>query len=154
MRNEPDDLSELPPVAYQCSAPDQFVFASSTSIIDWSPSSALCSVTSEPGMYEAIGCSVHAAVVAFSRAPLASCSAPTCAHVTPRHAYVSSNAAFTSVKLGKVPASYSPNLVWLLIVCAALGLQWCTSGSTAAPNVAPSAAFFCERPVPLPIFHA
>ena len=32
-----------------------------------------------------------------------------------------------------------------LIVSAAAGLQWCTSGSTDAVKTAPSAAFFCER---------
>ena len=72
-------------------------------------------------------------------------SAPTCAHVMPRHGYALSNATLTAAKSGKVPASYSPNLRCSLIVLAATGLQWCTSGSTAAEKVAPSAAFFWLR---------
>ena len=96
-------------------------------------------------MYPTIGAGVHAAVLLASSAPSLSTSPPTCAHVMPRHAYVSSNAALTAGHEGYAPESYWPNLRLMLIAAAASGLQWCTSGSTAAEKVAPSAAFFWLR---------
>ena len=75
--------------------------------------------------------------------------------VMPRHAYTSSNAALTLGKSGSMPEVKSlvsaslpalkvaaPNLRLALTTAADAVLQWCTSGSTAAANVAPSAAFF------------
>lgn len=40
------------------------------------------------------------------------------------------------------PVGKRPNLRLSLTTAADAVLQWCTSGSTAAENVAPSAAFF------------
>ena len=40
----------------------------------------------------------------------------------------------------------APNLRLALTTAADAVLQWCTSGSTAAENVAPSAAFFADAP--------
>ena len=89
----------------------------------------------------------------FSSVPSLLFSPPTWAHVMPRHGYTLSNASFTPTKSGYVPASYRPNFSWLLIVCAADGLHHDTSGSTAAEKVAPSAAFFCDRPSLYPILY-
>ena len=90
---------------------------------------------------------MHAAVDASSRLPSLLTSAPTCAHVMPRHGYVSSIADLTVANVGYVPASYRPNFMLSLTVVADAGLQYDTIGSTDAAKTAPSAAFFCERSV-------
>ena len=114
VRYDPFD-SELPPTAYHCVAPLKSREDSALSIAAWSRSMLLCWNTSDPGMYPAIGTvCVHADVLG---------SAPTCAHVMPRHGYVSSNAPFTNENVGYVPASYSPNFWFALIVAADAGLQ-------------------------------
>ena len=81
---------------------------------------------------------------AKSGCPSPGTSAPTCWHVMPRHAYVSSNASFTSVNTGCAPG-YTPTFMLLSMVRADLGLQYATSGSTDALNTEPSAAFFTLR---------
>ena len=81
---------------------------------------------------------------AKSGCPSPGTSAPTCWHVMPRHAYVSSNASFTSVNTGFAPG-HTPNFMLLSMVKADLGLQYATSGSTDALNTEPSAAFFTLR---------
>ena len=65
VRKEPFD-TELPPSAYADVAAAQSYSLSAVSIAAWSRSILLCSVTSEPGMYPAIGACAHAAVLASS----------------------------------------------------------------------------------------
>ena len=135
--------------AYQCSAPVQLDEPSAVSIAAWSRSILSCSSTFEPVMYQVIICvltePVHDSVVpALSGCPSLDTSAPTCWHVMPRHAYVSSNASLTSVNAGFWPG-YTPNFMLLSMVNADFGLQYATSGSTDALNTEPSAAFFTER---------
>ena len=50
------------------------------------------------------------------------------------------------------PSGYRPNLRLVLTVLADIVLHACTSGSTAAANVAPSAAFFGDAPIAAPLF--